>query len=138
MRGRTRFAIAVVAALALSVVAAGPAAAHTARTPTQLSMSYSWDEATGHFFMGSVGSTRPACEVGRSITLYRRLATGSEPVATRTNYEDRWWSFSMVEAEPGERYYAAAVRKIIRRPGHKHICLGDRSDTVTVTGPGGS
>ena len=133
MRRRSPWVIAVFAVFAVSLVVIGSASAHTVRTPTQLSMSYSWDEATGHFFSGGVSSAKPGCEVGRKITLYRELATSWEAVATRTTTsEGPWWAFSMVDARPGDRFAAAAARKVVQRPGHTHICQGALAGPVTV------
>ncbi len=136
MRARRRFAIAVSAALAVSVTAAGNASAHTVWNPTQLPMHYSWDEATGHFFSGSVSSARLSCTIGRSITLYRRVGTSSVAVAHTTTHEGPHWGFSRVNASPGQRYYAVVARKVIRWPGHKHVCRATWSGEVPVPPPG--
>jgi hypothetical protein len=99
-------------------------------------MHHSWDEATGHFFGGSVGSARPNCTIGRSITLYRRVGTSLQPVAHTVTREGPTWYFSRVDASAGQRYSAFAARKVIRFPGHRHVCVADWSDTVTVPPPG--
>ncbi len=136
MRRRTRLPLAVLVAVAASLAAVGSASAHTAETATQLSMSHSYIDTTktGDLFTGSVYSQWSGCTVKRSITLYRRLPSSWQAVGTTTNYESRWWNFTTVDANPGERYVAFAARKLIRRTGHVHTCRAAFSGVVTVSG----
>jgi hypothetical protein len=126
--------------LAITLCAAGiagalasVAAAHTRHIDSQHTISFQPDVASDVFF-GTVGSAAGACERNRSITLFRKIGDASVPdiaVATPTTNENGIWSQGLGNAPEG-RYYAVAAKKVIKRPGHKHICDVARSNTVAV------
>ena len=127
------FLAAVAAAIGI-VGFAGMAVAHTVAITSQHTISFSPDVATD-LFVGHVSSTKAACERGRSITLYRVVGDASVPdqvVTTATTNSSGVWSQGVGQAQAGT-YYAVAAKKVLRSPGHRHVCKAARSAALTVS-----
>ncbi len=127
------FLAAVAAAVGVAGLA-GVVLAHTVTISSQHAVSFTPDVATD-LFAGQVSSAKAACARGRSIVLYRVIGDSSVPdqeVTTATTDPGGVWSKGAGQARAGE-YSAVAARKVIRSPGHKHVCKAARSATLSVS-----
>lgn len=78
-------------------------------------------------YRGRVFSSR-ACRRGRTVKLYNEQpGTDNLLGEDRTDADGRW---SVMIAAPGTGYYAKVLRRVIKRPGHRHTCRGARSETT--------
>jgi hypothetical protein len=112
---------------------AGMAVAHTVATSSQHTIDFASDVASDRF-AGQVSSSSAACERGRSIVLYRVAGDSSVPdqeVSTARTDSSGVWSKGVGDAQAGT-YYVVAAKKVVRSPGHRHVCKPASSDTVTV------
>jgi hypothetical protein len=116
-------------ALAIGALAwSGPATAHDKAFDSRITIK----SPESHIFKGRVFSDKPSCERNRTVKLYRKT-TGQDPVAAVTETDDEGrWRIEFV----GDRYYARVTRRVRERPGHRHVCLSDRSRVIEAGSTG--
>ena len=124
----------IAAAVAVALAAVGTAetaAAHTVRYESKVTLN---DPLIGPFkrgtfrYTGKVKSERRSCYAGREVTMVYRSVDGSttNELGSTTADSNGRWSFDVNANPPGD--YFARIEKLVReRPGHRHVCLADRS-----------
>lgn len=76
-------------------------------------------------YRGRVFSGAQGCVRHRTVILYQKLDGPDENLGEdKTNYDGDWW---VPLPEPGAGYYAKVKRRVVTKPGHRHVCRGDRS-----------
>jgi hypothetical protein len=118
-----RRAAPVLAALLAIVLVTDVAGAHKARFASVVTIHVSRSGGFG----GSVYSIKPRCEKHRLVKLVAETAGDDEAVGDdRTDSKGRW----KVNITGSTGYYAHVTRKVLTRPGHRHVCRGDRSRVI--------
>lgn len=135
MRGTIKLLLVAAVAAAIGVGGfTGMAVAHSTTIGSQHTIDFTPDVASDRF-TGQVSSKKAACERGRSIVLYRVVGDTSVPdqeVTTARTDSGGMWSKGVGEAQAGT-YYAVAAKKVMRSPGHKHVCKVARSAPLAVS-----
>ena len=125
--GSTALALAACAALVGAL--AWPANAHDRGYDTRVRISGYVDNTS---FLGRVGSERKACKRKRRVTVWRRNpGVMDAPVGTARSNGKGIWAVSAPAAPPG-RYYATAKKRVLPKPGHRHVCKRARSKVVEL------
>ncbi len=116
--GDTRVQAIVVGPLAALAVMAGvlaaPASAHTDKTASSATISW-----TGSGFEGDVESSQP-CIVKRKVSLFRRGDNGA--LARAKTDANGNWQIDDIERVNGDYHVKVAKRVLKRNRNHKHIC----------------
>jgi hypothetical protein len=118
MHSKARIPLVVGTVAATVVLAAAPAVAGGAkRFKSTVTL------AQTNPFHGQVNSHKSACEVSRTVTVYRARYGGDDLYDSTTTGADNKWS---IPATPNGSFYA----KVSRRVGHRLICGSDVSPTL--------
>jgi hypothetical protein len=114
-------ALAVCAAVTVLAVAALPANAHDKSFDSRVTIKHPIEPR----YQGRVFSESPRCVASRTVRFF--YSTGEHIFNIETNSEGRWsFDFSGTTG-----YYAKVTREVRGGPGHRHICKGDRSPTIS-------
>ena len=123
MRAQARRIACLAGATAAGLLAmAAPAGSHDAGYDSRVTI-HNPQPGVWH---GRVFSERDSCEPDRLVKLMRPRPGPDEEVARDRTDADGRWDYIPI----GERYYARVVRKVIERPGHRHVCRADESRTI--------
>jgi hypothetical protein len=117
MSPKSRVPLVIGTVAATAVLVAAPAVAGGAKTfKSTVSL------AQTNPFHGQVKSDKSACEVSRTVSVYRaKYGTDALYDSTTTGADNKW----SIPATPNGNFYA----KVSRRVGHKIICGSDVSPT---------
>ncbi len=124
---------AVLAICATFAVTVSAASAHNATYTTRTHMFYSppTSQYPTYDLIGSIRSRLQACEVRRTVVLLRNGSV----VGRTTSFRFRdfgLFGWTSDTAFPSGTYRARVQRKILRRPGHRHVCSGAISNAVQL------
>ena len=119
----------MVAIATLGALAAGAstAAAHTEKTPGDISVDW-----TGSAFSGSLESS-DRCVKNRQVKLFERNTNGTISTTSTDDLGD--WEITSLIRQNGDYYVKAPKRVLKRNDNHEHICKGaksQRSDDALV------
>jgi len=125
----TRATVAALALVALIAAGGGVATGHDRGFDSRVRITGYVDNTS---FLGRVASDRKQCKRMRRVTVWRRNPGAMDaPVGTAKSNGKGIWAVTAPGASAG-RYYATAKRRVIRKPGHRHVCRFDRSPTLEL------
>lgn len=114
-------------------VGVGIAYAHDASSDSEIvNFRYNDDKER---FQGKVVSERERCEGNRIVQVFEKLPGNNRLVGDDGTNDSGF--FKLDDKMPKGDYYAKVLRRLREREGHRHVCRGDRSEVITVTGDGG-
>jgi hypothetical protein len=117
-----KLAAVCVAAFAIGLTVALPAAGHTVTFDTNLQLKIDTLNDTTDTFSGKVTSRRAACEVGRTIFVTHAGAT----IATATTDAAGNWTVTGPRPPKGDDVTAFTPKKILKKNRrHRHRCARD-------------
>ena len=101
--------------------------AHLVRFGGSLTVTF---QPVSNVFKGRVSSSKPRCETGRTVAVFRVRSGPDERVAMdRTDSEGRW---KLTYNPRAGNYYAKAFRKDIGPGAHRHICRAITTSTFNI------
>jgi hypothetical protein len=131
MRLPRTVAIAVIAALAVTLVGGGFAAASTKKFPTKVTINFT-SGTYADKFNGKVKSRKALCKKGRKVTVFRVKSGADAKFGTdKTNKKGKYVVAPGKKAAAGN-YYAKAKKKVKKKNGNKIVCKKGKSPTISV------
>jgi hypothetical protein len=128
---RIKLAALAVAVCAIVLAVALPAIGHKVRYPTNLQLKIDKINDTTEQFSGKVTSTKPACTVGRTITVFQ----AGVPVAVTVSNAAGDWAVTGPTAPKNTDVTASTPRKILKKnKKHRHKCAA-AATTRKAPGP---
>ena len=118
--------------LSLLTLGAGVAYAHVVKTDSEI-VNFRYNDDKDRF-QGKVVSEREGCVRNRVVQVREDLPEKNRVVGEDVTNDHGF--FRVEDKNPKGDYFAKVLRKVREREGHEHVCRSDRSDTITVTGPG--
>jgi hypothetical protein len=132
-RLRIRLAALALAVCAIVLAVAIPAIGHKVKYPTNLQLKIDTVNDTTDQFSGKVTSTKGACVVGRTITVF----VAGAPVAVTVSNVAGDWAVTGPTAPQNTDVTATTPRKILKKNRkHRHKCAA-AATTRKATGPPG-